>query len=84
MNVETVDYQDPGARVALQRSLRDTGFAVLANHPITAERITTIYDGWGVIQGSKLAPLFWTIWARFTPDRMLRMQLIQTAFVLRL
>ena len=48
MNVETVDYQDPGARVALQRSLRDTGFAVLANHPITAERITTIYDGWGV------------------------------------
>jgi isopenicillin N synthase-like dioxygenase len=47
MNVETVDYMDPGASVALQRSLRDTGFAVLANHPITAERISAIYDGWG-------------------------------------
>ena len=47
MNVETVDYQDPTASAALHRSLRDTGFAVLANHPISAERIADIYDGWG-------------------------------------
>ena len=47
MNVETVDYQDPTASAALHRSLRDTGFAVLANHPISAERIANIYDGWG-------------------------------------
>jgi isopenicillin N synthase-like dioxygenase len=47
MNVETVDYQDPTASTALHRSLRDTGFAVLANHPISAERIADIYDGWG-------------------------------------
>ena len=46
MNVETVDYQDPTASAALHRSLRDTGFAVLANHPISAERIADIYDGW--------------------------------------
>ena len=47
MNVETVDYQDPTASAALHRSLRDTGFAVLANHPISAERIADIYGGWG-------------------------------------
>ena len=47
MNVETVDYQDPTASAALHRSLRDTGFAVLTNHPISAERIADIYDGWG-------------------------------------
>ena len=47
MNVETVDYQDPTASAALHRSLRDTGFAVLANHPISAEQIANIYDGWG-------------------------------------
>jgi isopenicillin N synthase-like dioxygenase len=47
MNVETVDYQDPTASTALHRSLRNTGFAVLANHPISAERIADIYDGWG-------------------------------------
>ena len=47
MNVETVDYQDPNASAALHRSLRETGFAVLANHPISAERIADIYDKWG-------------------------------------
>jgi len=47
MKVETVDYQAPDASRALQRSLRDTGFAVLANHPSTSDRINSIYDGWG-------------------------------------
>ena len=47
MNVETVDYQDPAASAYLHRSLRDTGFAVLANHPISADRIADIYDRWG-------------------------------------
>ena len=47
MRVETVDYQAPDAGETLARSLRDTGFAVLANHPITPERIAGIYDGWG-------------------------------------
>ena len=53
MKVETVDYQDTNAALALQRSLRDTGFAVLANHPITAERIETIYSGWGAFFASQ-------------------------------
>lgn len=47
MNIETVDYLDPNAPVALHRSLRDTGFAVLANHPITPDRIDAIYAQWG-------------------------------------
>ena len=47
MNVELVDYQAPDARQALARSLHNTGFAVLANHPITPERIAKIYDKWG-------------------------------------
>ena len=47
MQVETVDYKAADASTTLARSLRDTGFAVLANHPITPDRITEIYDGWG-------------------------------------
>ena len=47
MNVETVDYQDPTASACLHRSLRDTGFAVLTNHPISADRIAYIYERWG-------------------------------------
>jgi isopenicillin N synthase-like dioxygenase len=47
MQVETVDYKAADASATLARSLRETGFAVLANHPITPYRITEIYDGWG-------------------------------------
>ena len=47
MQVETVDYRAADAAETLERSLRETGFAVLANHPITPERINAIYDAWG-------------------------------------
>ena len=47
MKVETVDYRAPDAAETLARSLRDTGFAVLANHPITPDRIEAIYGAWG-------------------------------------
>ena len=47
MNVEMVDYKAPDAAVAMRRSLHETGFAVLYNHPISAERIDSIYQGWG-------------------------------------
>ncbi|MCE2516482.1 MAG: isopenicillin N synthase family oxygenase [Alphaproteobacteria bacterium] len=46
MNVQTVDFQDPGASTALATSLRETGFAVLVNHPIDAARIDQAYDAW--------------------------------------
>jgi isopenicillin N synthase-like dioxygenase len=47
MKVETVDYKGADAAETLARSLRDTGFAVLANHPITPDRIDAIYGVWG-------------------------------------
>jgi isopenicillin N synthase-like dioxygenase len=47
MKVETVDYRAADAAETLARSLRDTGFAVLANHPITPDRIDAIYGAWG-------------------------------------
>ena len=47
MNVEMVDYQSPDAAASMRRSLHETGFAVLYNHPISPERIEQIYQGWG-------------------------------------
>ena len=47
MQVETVDYRAADAARVLTGSLRDTGFAVLANHPITPQRIEAVYDAWG-------------------------------------
>ncbi|MGC6453183.1 MAG: 2OG-Fe(II) oxygenase family protein, partial [Candidatus Puniceispirillaceae bacterium] len=47
MKVETVDYKAADAAETLARSLRDTGFAVLANHPITPDRIEAVYAAWG-------------------------------------
>ena len=47
MQVEVVDYQASDAREAMARSLHNTGFAVLANHPIAETRIDEIYGHWG-------------------------------------
>jgi len=46
MNVQTVDYKDKNAQHSLASSLRETGFAVLVNHPIAPERINAAYDAW--------------------------------------
>ena len=47
MQVEIVDYQASDAKETLARSLHNTGFAVLANHPIAPERIDELYAEWG-------------------------------------
>ena len=47
MQVSQVSYLAADADAQIVRSLRETGFAVLADHPITAARITAIYEGWG-------------------------------------
>ena len=47
MQVETVDYRAADAAETLERSLRDTGFAVLGNHPIKQERIDAVYGECG-------------------------------------
>ena len=47
MKIETVDYTASDAGDRLARSLQETGFAVLANHPIRADRIDEAYALWG-------------------------------------
>ena len=47
MKIETVDYTASDAGDRLARSLRETGFAVLANHPIRPGRIDEAYALWG-------------------------------------
>jgi isopenicillin N synthase-like dioxygenase len=46
MNIETIDYKRKDAEVLAHKSLHETGFAVLYNHPIASERIAQLYRGW--------------------------------------
>ena len=47
MSIRTVDYQDSDAGREFVRSLHETGFAVLKNHPVSGQRLDSIYKGWG-------------------------------------
>lgn len=47
MSIITVDYKDTDAGRKFVRSLHDTGFAVLKNHPISGPLLDRIYRGWG-------------------------------------
>lgn len=46
MNVEVVDFQAADAPVSFTRSLRETGFAVIVNHPLPQPLVQQIYDEW--------------------------------------
>jgi len=46
MNVRTISCRDTQAGSLLVRSLHETGFAVLTDHPIPATLLDTIYTGW--------------------------------------
>lgn len=46
MSIRTVDYQQTGAGQEFVRSLHETGFAVLRNHPISRATLDSIYSGW--------------------------------------
>ncbi|MEM7211609.1 MAG: 2OG-Fe(II) oxygenase family protein [Pseudomonadota bacterium] len=46
-DIQTVSYSGPEAPAAFTKSLRETGFAVLRDHPVTPERIQAAYDAWG-------------------------------------
>lgn len=45
-NILTVDYADQGAPAEFTLSLKDSGFAVLRNHPIQAALIESVYSDW--------------------------------------
>ena len=42
-----IDYQDSQAPKLLVKSLNETGFAVINNHPIKFELIDSVYKNWG-------------------------------------
>ncbi|WP_448213620.1 2OG-Fe(II) oxygenase family protein [Colwellia sp. MEBiC06753] len=46
MQVQVVDYQSPDAPKQFVKSLRETGFGVLINHPIQQELVESIYNNW--------------------------------------
>ncbi|MDN0077142.1 2OG-Fe(II) oxygenase family protein [Crenobacter sp. SG2303] len=46
MQVSVVDYRAADAAEQFTRSLRDTGFAVLVNHPIPQTQVEAIYADW--------------------------------------
>src|SRR5688500_15566753 len=46
MQVGVVDFQSPTAPADFTRSLRETGFAVITNHPLPQALVQQIYDEW--------------------------------------
>ncbi len=46
-DIQTVSYTGADAPAAFTTSLRETGFAVLTDHPIGQDRIQATYDAWG-------------------------------------
>jgi isopenicillin N synthase-like dioxygenase len=46
VNVLKVDYRSPDAAELFAKSLRETGFAVLTNHPISYQLITDTFKDW--------------------------------------
>ena len=46
MQVAVINYEDPNASLEFTRSLKETGFAVLNNHPVSAKLVSQVYGGW--------------------------------------
>ena len=46
-DIRTVSFTSPGAPAEFARSLSETGFAVLTDHPIAPDRIEATYAAWG-------------------------------------
>ena len=46
MNVRKVNYKDETAPREFTRSLRQTGFSVLTDHPIDMSLIEPVYSEW--------------------------------------
>ncbi|MCP3862789.1 MAG: isopenicillin N synthase family oxygenase, partial [Aestuariibacter sp.] len=46
MNLVAVDYQADNAAELFAKSLHETGFGVLKNHPIEQHVVTDIYKTW--------------------------------------
>lgn len=62
--LEAVDYQASDAEEQFVRSLRETGFGVLRNHPIPEQAVSDIYQNWSIFFNSDEKNDF-----QFDPDR---------------
>jgi isopenicillin N synthase-like dioxygenase len=73
MDVAVVDYAAPDAPETFTRSLRETGFAVLVNHPLPWSLVEQIYAEWAALFDSpaveqyRMDPTGQVGW--FPPDR---------------
>ena len=52
LNIQVVDFQSTSASAEFTQSLKNTGFAVLTNHPINFELVHTVYEEWEVFFSS--------------------------------
>ena len=52
LNIHVIDFQSALAPVAFTQSLKNTGFAVLTNHPINFELVNAVYEEWEVFFSS--------------------------------
>ena len=46
MQVAQIDYNDKNAPAAFTKSLKDTGFGVIVDHPIRIELVENVYKEW--------------------------------------
>ena len=51
-DIQVISCTAADAPANFERSMRETGFAVLTDHPITADRIADAYEAWASIFGS--------------------------------
>lgn len=63
MKVAVVDYTSPDAPAAFTRSLRETGFGVVVNHPLSQALVEYIYAEWLKFFGTDAKYSY-----RYTPD----------------
>ncbi len=52
-DIATLSYTDPASPADFARSLHETGFAVLTDHPIGPDRIASAYAAWGAFFNSE-------------------------------
>lgn len=52
-NVLAISYNDPDAGSKFAKSLNETGFAILKDHPITPDKIEKMYDTWKAFFGTE-------------------------------
>ena len=53
MKVAKIRYNDKDAPAAFTKSLRETGFGVIVDHPIKSQLVEAVYEEWKVFFNSE-------------------------------